>query len=149
MIPRPAGAAGHAASPIEMEDGKREEPGLALKIGIAGALAIGAIASGFFMSRRGRRVLKEAFEGRRRTRVEDRVLDALWGDSVIGRRAIEVEELGNGIVAISGTIRNDDEHRRVLTIAGRIPDVRGIEDHLAIDPGLSRRRRRRDLHHSE
>lgn len=133
----------------EMDDGRREEPGLALKIGIAGALAIGAIASGFFMSRRGRRVLKEAFEGRRRTRVEDRVLDTLWGDSVIGRRAIEVEELGNGIVAISGSVRNDDEHRRVLTLAGRIPEVRGIEDHITIEPNLRRRQRRRGLSPSE
>jgi hypothetical protein len=131
-----------------MEKNGNDGPGLALKIGIAGALAIGAVASGFFMSRRGRRVLKEAFQGRRRTRVEDRVLDALWGDRMVGRRSLEVEEMGNGIIALSGVVRSDDEHRRVLTLAGRIPDVRGIDDHIVVDPGPDRRRRSHKAAHS-
>ena len=54
-------------------------------VAIAGVLVIGAVASGYFVSRQGRRVLKEAIAGRRRTRLEDRVLDALWGDEAIGR----------------------------------------------------------------
>ncbi len=119
----------------------RDGPGLALKIGIAGALAIGALASGYLASRQGRRVLREAFQGRRRTRLEDRVLDALWGDREVGSRALDVSEVEAGVIAISGKVRSEDERKRVLDIVSKVKDVREMEDRLVVETRSRRRPR--------
>lgn len=125
----------------EKQDG--EGPGLALKIGIAGAIGLGAIVSGLLISRSGRRLVKEAWQGRRRTRLEDRVLDALWGDDRIGRREFDVEEIGDGVIALSGVVRARRERVRALRIARAVKDVSAVEDRLIIEPGPPRRRLRR------
>lgn len=117
-----------------MKQAERDAPGLALKIGIAGALTIGAVASGYFVSRQGRRVLREAIEGRRRTRLEDRVLDALWGDRVVGARTFDVEETGTGTVTVSGTVATEAERGRALDLARAVKDIQVVEDRLVIAP---------------
>jgi hypothetical protein len=124
---------------IERHD--REEPSLALKIGIAGALTIGALASGYFVSRQGRRVLREAMQGRRRTRLEDRVLDLLWGDRNVGVRTFDVQEITPGVIALSGGVRSEEERQRALAVASDAKDVSGIEDRLSIEAEPVRRRR--------
>ena len=43
------------------------------RVGIAGAIALGAVASGLLLSRSGRRLLGEVWQGRQRTTIEDRV----------------------------------------------------------------------------
>jgi hypothetical protein len=113
---------------------KPETPGLALKLGIAGAVAIGAVASGFLLSRQGRRVVKEAWQGRRRTRLEDRVLEALWDDDDIGRRDLDVQELSPGVIAVSGAIHGRRERERVIDVIEEIEGVREIEDRLVVVP---------------
>ncbi|MCI0432881.1 MAG: BON domain-containing protein [Gemmatimonadetes bacterium] len=120
-----------------------ERPGLALKIGIAGAIGLGAIVSGMLMSRRGRRLVKEAWEGRRRTRLEDRILDVLWGDPRIGHRNFDVEEIDDGTVALSGVVRDRREHALALRLARRVKDVTRVEDRLVVEPGPRRYRERR------
>lgn len=125
----------------EKQDG--EGPGLALKIGIAGAIGLGAIVSGLLISRSGRRLVKEAWQGRRRTRLEDRVLDALWGDDRIGRRDFDVQEIGEGVIALSGVVRARRERVRALRIARAVKDVSAVEDRLLVEPRPSPRRRRR------
>jgi len=122
------------------------EPGLALKIGIAGAIGLGAIVSGMLVSRRGRNLVREAWQGRRRSRIEDRVLDALWGDHDLGRRQIEVEEVEDGVIAVSGRVRGQRERRRALVLAERVRDVHRVIDNLEVDPAPPRRRRRRPPH---
>jgi hypothetical protein len=117
-------------------------PGLALKIGIAGAIGVGAIVSGLLISRSGRRLVKEAWEGRRRTRLEDRVLDVLWGDDRIGRRDFDVEEIGDGVIALSGVVRARRERVRALRLARAVKDVTSVEDRLVVEPGPPRRRLR-------
>jgi hypothetical protein len=119
-----------------------DAPGLALKIGIAGAIGVGAIVSGLLISRGGRRLVKEAWQGRRRTRLEDRVLDALWGDERIGRRDFDVEEIGDGVIALSGVVRARRERVRALRIARAVKDVASVEDRLVVEPGPPRRRLR-------
>jgi hypothetical protein len=120
-------------NPGELEP-KPETPGLALKIGIAGALAIGAVASGFLLSRQGRRVVKEAWQGRRRTRLEDRVLEALWEDDDIGRRDLDVQELTPGVIAVSGRIRTRREREQVMDVVEDVEGVREVEDRLVVVP---------------
>jgi osmotically-inducible protein OsmY len=115
-----------------MQQAERETPGLALKIGIAGALTIGAVASGYFVSRQGRRVLREAIEGRRRTRIEDRVLDALWGDRAIGARSFDVKETGPGAIVLSGRVASESERSRAIRIANDTKDVQAVEDRLEV-----------------
>jgi hypothetical protein len=106
---------------------------LAIKIGVASVIGLGALASGLFISRRGRHLIKEAMEGRRRTRLEDRALDALWGDRVLGRREIDVDELESGTLAVLGVVRTEDERRRALAIAARTPGINTVVDRLQID----------------
>lgn len=120
-------------------EGGKNFGSLALKIGIASAIGFGAIATGLFVSRRGRHLVKEAWQGRERTRLEDRVLDLLWGDPVLGRRDIDVDELDSGVIAIFGEVRTDSERRVAIALAGDIKGVVEVQDHLQIVPRESRR----------
>ncbi len=121
----------------------REQPSLAIKIGIAGAIGLGAVVSGLLISRRGRKLVSEAWQGRRRSRIEDRVLDVLWGDPDVGRRAIDVHEMEEGVVELSGRVRGQRERRRALVLAERVRDVREVIDRLEVDSAPPPRRRRR------
>ena len=109
--------------------------GLALRVGVAGAIGFAAVATGLLLSRKGRRLVREAWQGRQRTRLEDRVLDALWGDPVLGGRSIDVEELESGTVALSGRVESEDERRRAVTLAGRTQGVSTVVDRLEVAPG--------------
>lgn len=119
--------------------------GLALKIGIAGAIGFAAVATGMFVSRRGRHLMREAWQGRRRTRMEDRVLDALWGDPTLSRRELDVEETGDGEVELSGQVRSEEERRRALAIAGEVKGIATVLDRLLVVPPASRASARRRL----
>lgn len=109
----------------------------AVKVGIFGAVALGAAVSGFLVSRQGRRFVRDVWDERRRTPLEDRVLDAIWADRKIGRRAIEVQEIEPGVIALTGKVRSREERKQVRTVLARIKEVREIEDRLE----LVRRRR--------
>lgn len=114
----------------------------AARVGIAGAIALGAIASGLLVSRRGRRLLGEAWQGRSRTTIEDRVLESIWGDKVAGRRRVDVAEVSPGIVRITGTVYSDLERERVIELAEETRGVIDVEDDLAVVPQVKRTRRR-------
>lgn len=123
---------------------------LAVKFGIAGAVALGAVVSGFLVSRQGRRFVRDVWQGRRRTPLEDRVLDAVWGDRVIGTRTIDVAELEEGYIAVLGEVRSQEERGRALALAEAVKGVREIEDRLVVTPrsrrfsaaNIARRRRK-------
>ncbi|HEX6559386.1 MAG TPA: BON domain-containing protein [Longimicrobiales bacterium] len=113
----------------------REEKKLsstAVKIGIAGAVAFGAVVSGFLASRQGRRFVKDVWQGRRRTPLEDRALDTIWGDRMLGRRHIDVQEIEPGVLALMGQVRSADERRWARALVARINGVNEIEDRLLI-----------------
>jgi hypothetical protein len=110
---------------------------LALKIGVAAAVGFAAIASGLFLSRRGRHLVREAMEGRRRTRLEDRVLDALWGDRSLGRLDLDVKEIEGGIIEVYGDVASADEARRACLLAERVSGVKGVLDRLTVAAGGS------------
>jgi len=128
----------------------RKPADFAVKVGIAGAVALGAIVSGFLISRQGRRFVRDVWKGRRRTQLEDRVLDAIWADRVAGRRPIEVVEIDAGIIALHGEVRSSQERGRVLALAESTQGVRDVDDHLIVVPrshrfnaeSISRRLRR-------
>jgi len=117
----------------------RNVSGLVVKLGIAGVVAFGAVATGLLASRPGRRLVREAWQGRRRTRIEDRVLDALWADRVLGRRAIDAQEVEDGRVVITGQVRNDEERERARELAAQVEGVSAVEDRLEVVPAQAGR----------
>lgn len=114
---------------------------LALKIGIAGFIGFGAVATGLFATRKGRHLVREAWEGRERTRIEDRVLDALWSDPRLARRRIDVDETEDGRIELAGTVRSDAERELAVDIAEGVKGVVLVTDALDVVPHQKKRRR--------
>lgn len=127
------------------EGGRKDLGAVALKIGIATAIGFGALATGMLVSRQGRHLVKEAFQGRQRTRIEDRVLDRIWGDPVLGRRDLDVDEVSEGVVAVYGKVRSEQERRVALALAQQVKGVVEVQDHLLVAPRDRRARARRRL----
>jgi hypothetical protein len=122
---------------------------LALKIGIAGAIGFGALATGMFVTRKGRHLVREAWQGRERTRIEDRVLDTLWDDPRIARLRIDVREMEPGHIEITGRVRTIGERRRTIRLALSVPGVQAVDDHLEVVPQDNTRVATRRLRHRE
>ena len=117
---------------------------MALKIGIAGFIGFGAIATGLFVTRKGRHLVKEAWQGKERTRIEDRVLDRLWDDARLARREIDVDEIdGKGRIELIGTVRTEEERDRAVRLAAAVKGVTVVVDRLSVVPREARRRRLR------
>ena len=104
----------------------------AIKVGIFGAVALGAAVSGFLISRQGRRFVRDVWQERSRSQLEDRVLDALWSDRRVGRRQIDVQEIEPGIIALMGRVRNSEERRHALSVVAAIGGITEIEDRLEV-----------------
>jgi hypothetical protein len=115
-----------------MFEDQKPLPRLALKIGIAGFIGFGALATGLFVTRKGRHLVREAWQGRERTRIEDRVLDGWWDDRRLARRTMDVHEVDTGHIEITGTVRTPGERRRAVRLAKAVPGVNVIDDHLEV-----------------
>ena len=109
-----------------------KKSGLGLRIGLAAAIGLGALASGFLLTRPGRRLVADVFDGRRRTALESRVLDNLWSDRVLGRRRIDVAEVAPGRVTLRGMVRSRDEVGRAVAVAERAKGVTGVSEELEV-----------------
>ncbi len=127
----------------DKESGRREaSSGLGSRLALGGAVAFGALASGFLISRRGRRLVADTFRGRRRTPLADRVLDRFWEEPALGRRRLDVEEGEDGVVEITGSVANDWERSLAMQVASAVPGVAQVRDRLVLDPSVIRRRAR-------
>ena len=62
------------------------------------------------------------------------MLDAVWSDTRLARRRIDVDETENGHVVLSGTVRSEEERRRAVRIAGDVKGVTGLSDELDVVP---------------
>lgn len=129
-----------------MFEDQKPIPRMALRIGVAGFIGFGALATGLFVTRKGRHLVREAWQGRERTRLEDRVLDALWDDPGLARRRIDVDEADGGRVELIGTVRTQAERTRAVRIASGVKGVDVVVDRLEVVPRQDGRRRsvRRD-----
>ena len=107
-------------------------PRLGVRIGLATAVGLGALASGLLLTRPGRRLVADVFGGRRRTPVESRVLENLWSDRVLGRRRIDVTEVSPGQVMLHGRVRNWEEVGRAVSVAERAKGVTGVAQKLEL-----------------
>jgi hypothetical protein len=114
---------------------------LAIKLGIAGAVGFGAIATGMVASRKGRNLMREAWQGRQRTTLEDRVLEVLWSDRALSRRPIDVAEEEGGVLALLGEVRSEEERRLCVALAEGTRGVVSVEDRLAVVPAAVARAR--------
>jgi hypothetical protein len=114
---------------------------MALKIGVAGFIGFGALATGMFVTRKGRHLVKEAWQGRERTRLEDRVLDVIWDDPRLAKRNIDVREIEPGHIELLGTLRSIGERRRAVRLAKGVQAVSIIDDHLQVVPAPPSRSR--------
>ena len=119
--------------------------GLGVRLAIAGAVGLGALASGFLLSRGGRRLVEDAFKGKRRSPLTDRVLEALWSDPALGRRTLDVEEMGEGTVVLTGSVADDRERRIARELSLAVRGVNDVDDRLILDPGLKRPRSRKTV----
>ena len=113
---------------------------MALKFGIAGFVGFGAIATGLFVTRKGRHLVREAWEGRERTRIEDRVLDALWSEPRLARRRLDVAEGVDGQVKLVGVVRSNAERHQAVDIAAGVKGVSMVLDAIEVVPREKRRR---------
>jgi hypothetical protein len=116
-------------------------PRMAMRIGIAGFVGFGALATGLFVTRKGRHLVREAWEGRQRTRIEDRVLDALWSEPRLARRRIDVAEGVDGQVKLAGIVRSRSERDQAVDIASGVKGVSMVLDALEVVPREKKRRR--------
>jgi hypothetical protein len=117
------------AEPEEAGD-KKKPVNLVIRIGLASALGVGALVTGFILTRPGRKLMGDVIAGRRRTPLEGRVLDAFWSDRLLGRRELEVRELGPGRVALLGSVENWEEVGRAVTLAEQTKGVKEVESRL-------------------
>jgi hypothetical protein len=116
--------------------------GLGVRLAVGGAVAFGALASGFLVSRRGRRLVADTFRGTRRTAAADRVLDRFWAEPVLARRRLDVEEPSEGVLHVTGSVASARERALALELAASVPGVTDVHDLLVVDPSLIRRRAR-------
>ena len=105
---------------------------LGVRIGLAAAIGLGALASGLLLTRPGRRLVADVFGGRRRSAVESRVLDSLWSDRILGRRRIDVAEVAPGRIVLSGRVQSRDEVGRAVAVAERAKGVSAVVDELEV-----------------
>jgi hypothetical protein len=111
---------------------QRDSKNLALRVGLATALGVGALVTGFILTRPGRKLVVDVLAGRKRTQLEARVLDLLWSDRTLGRRRLEVRETGPGRVVLLGTVAGAEEVGRAVAVAERAKGVKEVEAELTI-----------------
>ncbi len=115
------------------------------KVGAGVAVGFAAVATGLLLSRSGRRLVKEVWQGRTRTRLEDRILDRIWSDRTLSRRPIDVREIGAGTVELIGSVRTDEEGHRAVSIAQSVDGVGTVVNRLrteTVETRLADNRRR-------
>jgi hypothetical protein len=125
-----------------MFEGQTPLSRMVLKIGVAGFIGFGALATGLFTTRKGRHLVREAWQGRERTRLEDRVLDKLWDDPVLARRDLDVDEIDGGRIELIGNIHSYEERERAVRLAAAVKGVNNVVDRLDIVPRRESRLRR-------
>jgi hypothetical protein len=123
-------------------DGDGDQWSLGARLALGGAVTLGALASGFLASRRGRRLVADTFKGMRRSPLADRVLDRFWDEPTLARRRLDVEEPAEGTIVLVGSIAADQERELAWQVAAGVPGVVEVVDRLVLDPTLVRRRAR-------
>ena len=64
--------------------------------------------------------------------LEDRVLEAFVNDPVLRERAVDIGAIDPGTIELTGAVRVEVERERATTIAGGVPGVRSVVNHLSV-----------------
>lgn len=65
--------------------------------------------------------------------LEDSVLDAFLRDDVLSERGIDVGAISQGIVELSGSVWTEEESRRAVSLAQRVPGVDTVVNRLDVE----------------
>ncbi|HEY9515379.1 MAG TPA: BON domain-containing protein [Gemmatimonadaceae bacterium] len=68
--------------------------------------------------------------------LEEDVLDAFEADPVLGERAIDIGAVGEGVIELSGWVRNDGESRRAEAVARRVAGVESVVNRLSAEDDI-------------
>jgi len=72
-------------------------------------------------------------EQRELTALEDRVLEAFFGDSVLSERGVDVGAISPGIVELSGSVWTEEEADRAVRVANGVEGVRTVVNRMEIE----------------
>jgi hypothetical protein len=64
--------------------------------------------------------------------LEDRVLEVFLNDPVLRERAVDISAVGPGTIALAGWVRASDEIDHAATLAGGVPGVQQVVEHLVV-----------------
>ena len=115
------------------EGSDRARTNLALRLGLAGALGLGALVTGFILTRPGRKLVGDVLAGRERTPLEGRVLDALWSDRVLRKSKLDVRQVGPGRVELLGAVAIWEHVGRSVALAEKTKGVKEVETHIQVE----------------
>jgi hypothetical protein len=71
----------------------------------------------------------ESFAG---ATLEERVLEAYMNDPILSERAVDIGEIGTGIIELAGWVETEEEADHAVTVARGVPDVDTVVNRLTI-----------------
>jgi hypothetical protein len=78
------------------------------------------------------------------TGLEDAVIEAFLGDTLLSDRAIDVGAVSRGIVELSGTVWTEEEAQLAVRLARRVPGVDTVVNRMEVEDTRRRRPAARD-----
>lgn len=67
-----------------------------------------------------------------RDALDARVLEAFSHDPILAERAVEIEEVGDGVIVLRGRVRSAREVKHALTMARGVPGVTRVREKLTV-----------------
>lgn len=104
--------------------------------------AAGAVAMGFYLSRRDRGAADTAMLETRRT--ENRVRERIQGDGIALDGTLRISALTPGIVELSGTLKDENDAHRAVGLAQEIEGVHTVVNRIEVTEEGSRLARNRE-----
>lgn len=111
----------------------RSEPQISDRIVPLALGATAGLAAGLFLLRRAVRGRTDGELEAGMIDLEERIVDRLAADDVIRDRAVDVAALTDGIVELTGNVRDDEEADRAVRLAQTTPGVRTVLNRLDVE----------------
>lgn len=64
--------------------------------------------------------------------LEERVLEAYMNDPILSERAVDIGEIGEGIIELAGWVETEDEADHAITVARGVPGVETVVNRLNV-----------------
>ena len=113
---------------------RRKDPILSDKVVPLALGATAGLAAGlYFLGRAGRSYLRRHDGEDGLGNLEERIIDVLGKDPVMVERGVEVSALADGIVELSGAVRDEAEARLAVDLAQRVNGVHTVLNRLDLE----------------